>query len=114
MLQPILLFSRANTIADISNAPQSAYEISTYWGEQPPPKEILEDLSAKGGDLRTRTLANYSVGNSRLSTDAAMAEGVGNSQEEEQVTPKKEEKEPEEPGSVSRYPTRRSSATQNI
>ncbi|KAJ9613935.1 Chromatin structure-remodeling complex protein rsc9 [Cladophialophora chaetospira] len=84
----------------------AAYEIATYWGEEPPPKEILEDLSAKGGDLRTRTLANYSVGNSRTSIDASMADGAGESQEEEQVTPKKEKMESEEPGSASRYPTR--------
>jgi chromatin structure-remodeling complex subunit RSC9 len=37
----------------------SAYEISTHWNETPPPKEILEDTTARGGDLRTRTLENY-------------------------------------------------------
>ncbi|KAI1000521.1 hypothetical protein K3495_g7672 [Podosphaera aphanis] len=37
----------------------AAYEISTHWGEEPPPKEILEDLTARGGGLRSRTLANF-------------------------------------------------------
>ncbi len=38
-----------------------------------------------------------------------MADGTGESQEEE-VTPKKEKMESEEPGSASRYPTRKSRA----
>ncbi|RDL37043.1 ARID-like protein [Venustampulla echinocandica] len=37
----------------------AAYEISTVHGKEPPPKEILEDLTAKGGGLLTRTLENY-------------------------------------------------------
>jgi chromatin structure-remodeling complex subunit RSC9 len=37
----------------------SAYEISTFHKREPPPKEILEDLTAKGGDLLNRTLENY-------------------------------------------------------
>jgi chromatin structure-remodeling complex subunit RSC9 len=37
----------------------SAYEISTIHKQEPPPKEILEDLTAKGGDLLNRTLENY-------------------------------------------------------
>ena len=89
---------------------QSAYEIATYWGEDPPPKEILEELSAKGGDLRTRTLANHSTSNAPTSIEVSMAEGGGEPQEEEQVTPKKEKMESEEPGSASRYPTRKSRA----
>jgi chromatin structure-remodeling complex subunit RSC9 len=36
-----------------------AYEISTVHKQEPPPKEILEELTAKGGDLLNRTLENY-------------------------------------------------------
>ncbi|ETI19352.1 hypothetical protein G647_09184 [Cladophialophora carrionii CBS 160.54] len=84
----------------------AAYEIATYWGEEPPPKEILEDISARGGDLRKRTLDNYAVGNLRPTIDGSMGDGAGESQEEEQLTPKREKMESEEPGSASRYPTR--------
>lgn len=89
---------------------QSAYEIATFWGEEPPPREILEDISAKGGDLRTRTLENYSVPNYRAAIDPAMADGGGanadSGEDDIQVTPKREKTEPEEQGSASRYPTR--------
>ncbi|KAF2670386.1 hypothetical protein BT63DRAFT_400621 [Microthyrium microscopicum] len=37
----------------------SAYEITHIHKKEPPPKEILEDLTAKGGDLLNRTLENY-------------------------------------------------------
>jgi chromatin structure-remodeling complex subunit RSC9 len=37
----------------------AAYEISTIHGKEPPPKEILEDTTAKGAGLLTRTLENY-------------------------------------------------------
>ncbi|KIW29555.1 uncharacterized protein PV07_05366 [Cladophialophora immunda] len=88
----------------------AAYEISTYWGEEPPPREILEDLSAKGGDLRTRTLENYPVPH-RPAIEMAMPDGgaeseADSSEDEIQVTPKREKTEPEEQGSASRYPTR--------
>jgi chromatin structure-remodeling complex subunit RSC9 len=36
-----------------------AYEITHFHKREPPPKEILEDLTAKGGDLLNRTLENY-------------------------------------------------------
>ncbi|TAQ87077.1 hypothetical protein B7494_g4598 [Chlorociboria aeruginascens] len=39
----------------------AAYEISTVYGKEPPPKEILEDTTAKGGGLLTRTLENYTL-----------------------------------------------------
>ncbi|KIX98409.1 uncharacterized protein Z520_05710 [Fonsecaea multimorphosa CBS 102226] len=88
----------------------AAYEIATFWGEEPPPREILEDISAKGGDLRTRTLENYSAPNYRAAIDPAMADGGGanvdSGEDEIQVTPKREKTEPEEQGSASRYPTR--------
>ena len=37
----------------------AAYEISTLYGKEPPPKEILEDTTARGGNLLTRTIDNY-------------------------------------------------------
>ncbi|RDW75265.1 hypothetical protein BP6252_06407 [Coleophoma cylindrospora] len=40
----------------------AAYEISTIHGKEPPPREILEDTTAKGSGLLTRTLENYTRG----------------------------------------------------
>lgn len=37
----------------------AAYEITHIHGKVPPPKEILEDTTAKGAGLLTRTLENY-------------------------------------------------------
>ena len=83
-----------------------AYEIATYWGEEPPPKEILEDRSAKGGNLRTRTLENYALASSQA-IEPTTVDGTVDSADEEQVTPKQEKTESEEPGSASRYPMRK-------
>ncbi len=38
----------------------SAFEIKDRFKREPPPREILEDITAKGGDLLTRTVQNYS------------------------------------------------------
>ena len=43
----------------------SAYEISTIHGKEPPPREILEDTTAKGGGLLTRTMENFKPSNRR-------------------------------------------------
>ncbi|KAF2098187.1 hypothetical protein NA57DRAFT_57353 [Rhizodiscina lignyota] len=43
----------------------AAYEISTHHDKDPPPREILEDVTAKGGDLLNRTLENYTPKMSR-------------------------------------------------
>ncbi|QSZ36094.1 hypothetical protein DSL72_007219 [Monilinia vaccinii-corymbosi] len=37
----------------------AAYEISTFHGKVPPPREILEDTTAKGGGLLFRTMDNF-------------------------------------------------------
>ncbi|EFZ02534.2 ARID/BRIGHT DNA binding domain protein [Metarhizium robertsii] len=37
----------------------AAYEIKTVHNKEPPPKEILEDITAKGASLLTRTLENF-------------------------------------------------------
>jgi chromatin structure-remodeling complex subunit RSC9 len=55
-------------------------------------------MTAKGGNLRTRTLENYGPRN--LAVDG------NDSVDEEQTTPKVEKTEPEDPGSVGRYPSR--------
>ena len=36
-----------------------AYAIKRVYKQNPPPKEILEQTTAKGGDLLTRTVENY-------------------------------------------------------
>ncbi|KAL8768838.1 MAG: hypothetical protein Q9209_005019 [Squamulea sp. 1 TL-2023] len=38
----------------------AAFEIKDRHDREPPPKEILEDVTARGGDLLTRTVENYS------------------------------------------------------
>ncbi|KIX03729.1 uncharacterized protein Z518_07282 [Rhinocladiella mackenziei CBS 650.93] len=91
----------------------AAYEIAKYWGEEPPPKEILEDLSARGGNLRTRTLENYRVPEAASRPNDSTVVDGGESVDEEQTTPKREKTEAEEPGSGSRYPTRMSSVFRN-
>lgn len=37
----------------------AAYEISTIHKKEPPPREILEDTTARGGSLLTRTMENW-------------------------------------------------------
>ena len=37
----------------------AAYAIKRVHKQQPPPKEILEDLTAKGSDLLSRTVHNF-------------------------------------------------------
>ncbi|RPA81232.1 hypothetical protein BJ508DRAFT_414890 [Ascobolus immersus RN42] len=52
----------------------AAYEISTHWGKEPPPKEYLEDRSAAGGAIQTRNFEDY-------------ADPSDDSDEEKQPTP---------------------------
>lgn len=52
----------------------AAYEISTIHGKEPPPKEILEDVTAKGAGLLDRTLENYRP-SSRRETNALGLDG---------------------------------------
>lgn len=37
----------------------AAYEISTFHGKEPPPREVLEETTAKGGGLLYRTMDNF-------------------------------------------------------
>nr|POE53517.1 chromatin structure-remodeling complex subunit rsc9 [Quercus suber] len=76
-----------------------AYEISTHWAKEPPPKEILEDVTAKGGNVMSRTLENFQRPTPRE------AEGLQNGDTSdgspEQKTPGKEDKlDTDDPGSA--------------
>ena len=57
----------------------AAYEIKTIHGKEPPPKEILEDQTAKGSGLLNRTMENYRPSNRRetgaLGNDNSEASG---------------------------------------
>lgn len=78
-----------------------AYEISNHWKQEPPPKEILEDVSAKGGNVMTRTLENYAV---PVKDDAKdRRESAGSP---EQTTPGESKTALDDPGSASGRTTR--------
>ncbi|KAI9702778.1 MAG: Chromatin structure-remodeling complex protein rsc9 [Candelina mexicana] len=83
----------------------AAYEISTFHHKEPPPKEILEDVTARGGDLLNRTIENYK-GRGR-ETGAQLngqdSEGTG---DERQQTPKEDRMDVDEPGSTGGRVTR--------
>lgn len=79
-----------------------AYEIKTIYGQEPPPVSILEKLTAKGGDVRTRTVDNFDIPPTRTS----LANGASDSEEEGSKTPKEEKMEIDDPGSGSGRVTR--------
>lgn len=75
----------------------AAYEIKILHKREPPPREILEDITAKGGDLLHRTVENFKPPPARTSVaNGADSEGSGG---EESKTPKEERMEVDEPGS---------------
>lgn len=80
-----------------------AYEISTHWGKEPPPKEILEDVTAKGANVMTRTLDNFTRRVSREQEN--LQNGDASDSSPEQQTPK-EDKMDEDPGSATGRSTR--------
>ncbi|EMC99591.1 hypothetical protein BAUCODRAFT_101507 [Baudoinia panamericana UAMH 10762] len=67
-----------------------AYEISNHWKKEPPPKEILEQVTAKGGNVMGRTLENYS----RPPTKEELNLGTGAGEQEEETSP--EQKTPKQ------------------
>ena len=77
-----------------------AYEISNHWNKDPPPKEILEDVTAKGGNVMGRTLGNFTKPPSK----EELSLGNGDTSEmgpEQQRTPKAEAMDgAEDPGSA--------------
>jgi chromatin structure-remodeling complex subunit RSC9 len=80
-----------------------AYEISTFHKKQPPPKEILEDLTAKGGDLLNRTIENYTP---RVSREAENLVNGDDDSDMEQKTPGQDKMDVDEPGSTGGRVTR--------
>ena len=77
-----------------------AYEIKRIHNQEPPPREILEDISAKGGDLLTRTLENFRPPQNRdYAGNGNDSDGSG---EEDRKTPKEEKMDLDEPGSGGR------------
>ncbi|KAF2171253.1 hypothetical protein M409DRAFT_63608 [Zasmidium cellare ATCC 36951] len=82
-----------------------AYEISTHWEKEPPPKEILEEVTAKGGNVMTRTLENFVRPATR--DQDSLQNGDASDTSPEQKTPKEEKVETtEEPGSATGRSTR--------
>ena len=77
--------------------PHSAYEIKALHGREPPPIEILEKLTAKGGDILSRTVENF-----RPPQRSSLVNGDSESGGEESKTPKDEKMDIDEPGSVGR------------
>jgi chromatin structure-remodeling complex subunit RSC9 len=63
----------------------AAYEISTIHGKEPPPKEILEEVTAKGGSLLTRTMENYRPSGRRETGALAADQSDGSGDEETPV-----------------------------
>ena len=92
-LSYISLLSQSNVKLTIL----SAFEIKFVHNQEPPPKEILENISAKGGDLLTRTAENFRPPPIReQQTNGNDSEGSG---EEERKTPKEEKMDLDDPGS---------------
>ena len=77
--------------------PRRAYEIKTLHGREPPPIEILEKLTAKGGDILSRTVENF-----RPPQRSSLVNGDSESGGEDSKTPKDEKMDIDEPGSVGR------------
>ncbi|KAF4595828.1 RSC complex subunit Rsc9 [Ophiocordyceps camponoti-floridani] len=72
----------------------AAFEISTIHGKEPPPKDILEDVTAKGASLLTRTRDNFRGKRDVNATDSAASGDDG--------TPTRERPAVENPTSSSR------------
>jgi chromatin structure-remodeling complex subunit RSC9 len=79
-----------------------AYEITHHWKREPPPKEILEDVTAKGGNVMSRTLENFVKSSARDSEPATNGDRAGEGSPEAQRTPKDERMtgDPEDVGSA--------------
>ncbi len=80
-----------------------AYEISTLHKKEPPPKEILEDLTAKGGDLLNRTLENFTP---RVSRETENLVNGDDDSDMEHKTPAQDKMDVDEPGSTGGRVTR--------
>lgn len=85
-----------------------AYEISTHWKKEPPPKEILEDVTAKGANVMTRTLENFVKPPSKEERNLMGDGDEGDGTSPEQKTPKFESATDgaDDPGSATGRSTR--------
>ena len=63
-------------------------------GREPPPVEILEQVTAKGGDILSRTVENFKPPNR-----TSLANGGSESPREDSKTPKEEKMDIDDPGS---------------
>jgi len=83
---------------DTDLATFSAFEIVEVHKQEPPPKEILEDVSAKGADLLHRTLENF---HRSIGRDEPTANGVDHdgSEDDGRGTPRGDRMDLDEPGS---------------
>ena len=84
-----------------------AYAIKRVYKQEPPPKEIFENISAKGGDLLTRTIDNFKPPQNRES----LADESDGSGDEERRTPKEEKMDIDDPGSGGGRVTRGATST---
>lgn len=82
----------------------SAYEISTHWKKDPPPKEILEDITAKGGGVMNRTLENFEKPESREAK--RLTNGRSTESPEPEQTPKQDKMDVDDPNSANGRSTR--------
>lgn len=82
-----------------------AYEIKFMHGQEPPPVSILENLTAKGGDTRTRTVENF-----QAPLRTGYANGGSDSEPDGSRTPKEEKMDTDDPGSGGGRQTRGESA----
>lgn len=80
-----------------------AYEISTHWKKEPPPKEILEDLTAKGGAIMERTVENFLASSGK---EDKRAKGDSDSDDGDDTTPKHDKMDTDDPGSAPGRSTR--------
>lgn len=110
------MYYLAPTMNSSLNGPR-AYEISNFHGKEPPPKEILEDVTAKGGNLLTRTKENFLASSNREleSLTNGQNKDSDSSDDENERTPKEDKMDIDEaPGSTGRvtrgeYPQTRAS-----
>ena len=78
----------------------SAYAIKRVHKQEPPPKEILEDITAKGGDLLSRTVDNFRP--PQRFEQAVNGNDTDGSEDDAARTPKSERLDADEPASGER------------
>ncbi|MCJ1356631.1 MAG: Chromatin structure-remodeling complex protein rsc9 [Icmadophila ericetorum] len=81
----------------------AAFEIKIVHNREPPPREILENISAKGGDLLTRTLENFRPPQAR---EHLVNGHDSDGSDEEGRTPKEEKMDIDDPSNTGGRSTR--------